>query len=276
MSRTIKILFLGDIVGRPGRFSVKYFLSNVEQFIGYQPDFIIANCENASHGFGLTEKNYNDLIGYGIDVLTSGNHIWDRKEIFVYIDKADKLLRPQNYPYGTPGKGVNIFFKDDYSVGIINLLGRVFMESYESPWEVIKSLILNMQQKTPIVIVDFHAEATAEKIAFGYYLSELGITALIGTHTHVQTADEKIISSMAYISDVGYCGATDSVIGMDINTSIKKLTTLLPVKYEIGEIGNATINGITITVDPKTGISSEINRINFNIDLKKLIEEDKL
>lgn len=277
MSDEIKILFLGDIVGRPGRYSVKYFLQNIEDFLGYRPDFIIANCENASHGFGLTEKNYNELIDLGINVLTSGNHIWDRKEIFNYIDRAEYLLRPLNYPAGTQGKGSIISYQSSYSVAVISLLGRIFMEPYDSPWEIVKAEVLKLQSQTPIIIVDFHAEATAEKVAFGYYLSELGVTAILGTHTHVQTADEKLLNnSTAYISDVGFCGAACSVIGMDVTSSVKRLATVLPIRYEIPSIEIGMINGVIISVDKNSGIPNEITRINNTIDLNTLIKENKL
>jgi metallophosphoesterase (TIGR00282 family) len=277
MSDNIKILFLGDIVGRPGRNSVKYFLQNMEELIGYKADFVIANCENASHGFGLTEKNYRELIEYGIDILTSGNHIWDRKEIFHYIDQAEKLVRPLNYPDVTPGKGTIVISKDNYKVAVVNVLGRVFMEPYESPWKLIKSEITKLQMETPIVIVDFHAEATAEKIAFGHYMSQLGVTALLGTHTHVQTADEKILNNTtAYITDAGYCGADNSVIGMDVNTSISRLKSLLPVRYEIPPIENTVINAIMLTVNINNGLPLSIERIVQHFDLKKIMDEGKL
>ncbi|MEW5818709.1 MAG: TIGR00282 family metallophosphoesterase [Cyanobacteriota bacterium] len=277
MNDTIKILFLGDIVGRPGRFAVKYFIQNIESFLTEKPDFIFANCENASHGFGLTEKNYNELIEASIDLLTSGNHIWDRKEIYSYIDKAPFLIRPINYPENTPGKGSSVVTKNGVSVAVINFLGRIFMDPYESPWVLIKDEILKLQSITPIVIIDFHAEATAEKIAFGYYLSDLGASAMIGTHTHVPTADETILNDcMAYITDVGYCGAVPSVIGMDIDSSIKKLSSLLPSRYEVPPVNEAVVCGALISINANTGVSSDIQRIKYQLDLKKLIEEDKI
>lgn len=276
MKTELDILFLGDIVGRPGRFAVKYFIENIETFIDNKPDFTIVNCENASHGFGLTEKNYNELSSLEIDVLTSGNHIWDRKEIFNYIDNADKLIRPLNYPSSTPGKGSLIVSKNGSSIGVINLLGRIFMDPYESPWEIVKSEIIKLQTQTPIIIIDFHAEATAEKMAFFHYISELGVTAMFGTHTHVQTADEKIYNSTAYITDAGYCGASNSIIGMDISSSLCRLTSLLPSRYEIPVINETTINGVLLSVNQTTGIPTKINRININFNLKNIIEEGKL
>lgn len=277
MTNQKKILFLGDIVGRPGRNAVNHYLNNIECYLDYKPDFVIANCENASHGFGLTEKNYNELIGSGIDLLTSGNHIWDRKEVFNYIDGAERLIRPLNYPDGTPGKGSVVIKKDDFSIGVINLLGRVFMDPYNSPWDLIKDEVQKMQLETPTIIVDFHAEATAEKIAFSYLLAELGVTAMIGTHTHVPTADENLVDGvMAYITDAGSCAVTRSVIGMDINTSLKRLSSLLPVRYDIPSEDEVTLCGVVLTVDVTTGIPISINRVKQDINLKNLPVEDKL
>lgn len=277
MSEDLNILFLGDIVGRPGRYAVKYFLENVEEILSCKPDLVIANAENASHGFGLTEKNYNDLLSYGVDILTSGNHIWDRKDIFNYIEGTDRLIRPINYPPDTPGRGSLVYQKDGVSYAVINFLGRVFMSAYESPWAISKEEILTLQSQTPIVIADFHAEASAEKVAFGKYLADFGVTAMVGTHTHVQTADESIINqTTAYITDVGACAATNGVIGMDYETSLKRLSTLLPVRYEVADIDKSLICGVIISVDRNTGIAKNITRIQHSIDLKTLLEEGKL
>lgn len=276
MKESINILFLGDIVGRPGRFAVKYFLQDLENLINLKPDIVIANAENASHGFGLTEKNYNELLGYGIDLLTSGNHIWDRKDIFNYVDEADKLIRPYNYPEGTPGCGARLYEKDGIKIAVINLLGRVFMDAYESPWNI-SSEITKFQSETPIVLVDYHAEATAEKIAFSYFLANQGVSAMVGTHTHVQTADNKIIDdSMAYITDVGYCGSERSVIGMDIDSSVYRLSRLLPARFEIPEIDKAIVSGVIINIDTKSGISNSISKFTHTLDLVNLIEQEKL
>ena len=202
---TVKILFFGDMVGRPGRSAVRDFMVNPKAF-NYKTEpvenppvdthFIIANVENASHGFGLTEKNYNELSKYGIDAMTSGNHIWDKKEIFNYINNVEKLLRPINYPNCKFGIGGKIFEKNGVKIGVISVLGRVFMNIVDSQWEVVQEEIKRMKEITPIVVVDFHAEATAEKICFGRFCAELGVSAFFGTHTHVQTADEIILNNM--------------------------------------------------------------------------------
>ena len=257
MSDTIKIIFFGDIVGKPGRFALLDFLS--ENRAKY--DFVVANVENASHGFGLTEKNYNDFIEYGVNAMTSGNHIWDKKEIFNYIENASCLIRPLNYPKDTPGVGYRIIDCDKFKVGVINVLGRVFMNIIDSPWDMIKDVINEIKKETPIVILDFHAEATAEKICFGKYCSDLGLSAFFGTHTHVQTADESIIAGMAYISDVGFCGASDGVIGMDYNTSLSRFLTALPERYEVAEGEVSQINALEVDIDINTGKALNVKRV---------------
>ncbi|MDR1327519.1 MAG: YmdB family metallophosphoesterase, partial [Heliobacteriaceae bacterium] len=251
---TIKILFFGDLVGRPGRFGVRDYLSQMKS--SHMPDFIIANVENASHGFGLTENNYNQLIEYGIDCMTSGNHIWDKKDIFSFIDKADRLIRPYNYPAGVPGIGSRV---NDSGIAVINVLGQVFMNPTNSPWQAAVEEIKRLKKITPIVIVDFHAEATAEKICFAKFCSELGVSAFFGTHTHVQTADEQIINNMAYITDAGFCGAKDGIIGMDYQTSITRFTTGLPERYEVADSNIFQINAVEVEIDPKTGYAVAIN-----------------
>ena len=264
----IKILFFGDIVGKPGRNALRDFLKNPSEFSGlgcdenYSDRFVIANVENASHGFGLTEKNYNDISGYGANCMTSGNHIWDKKEIFNYIEAADKLVRPIHYPSGTPGTGSRIFEFNGAKIAVINALGRVFLNPLESPWELVKNEIEKIKRVTPIIIVDFHAEATAEKICFAKFCSQLGCTAVFGTHTHVQTADETLLNGRtAYISDAGFCGATEGVIGMDFQTSLNRFLTGLPERYEIADSSVSQINAVEVEVEPKTGYAVAIRRI---------------
>ena len=271
MSKTIKILFLGDIVGRPGRFAVRDFLPE------YNSDnkiFIIANVENASHGFGLTEKNYNDLAEYGINCMTSGNHIWDKKEIFNYIDTADRLIRPFNYPDGTQGAGSRIFDFDGVKIGVINVLGRVFMSPVDSQWTTVRDEILRIKEITPVIIVDFHAEATAEKVCFARFCSALGVSAFIGTHTHIQTADERIMNNMGYITDAGFCGAHDSVIGMDYQTSLNRFTTVIPERYEVAQGDEVQINAVELEIDAQTGFAKSIKRISLSDNKKEKGNED--
>ncbi len=266
----LKFLIFGDITGKQGRVAVKnYLVQNKDNDI---PTFVIANIENASHGFGLTKKNYEDLFASGIDCFTSGNHIWDKKDIFEYIDDVNNLLRPINYPAGTRGKGVQVFEIAEHRFAVINVLGRVFMPPIDSPWQVVTETIESLiSQGIESVFIDFHAEATAEKICFAKYLAKKFnnenkaiVKAFWGTHTHVQTADEQIYNGMAYITDVGFCGTNDSVIGMEFATSFKRLSTSLPERYEIAESSIAQINGVEVLIDNNS--ATLIKRINLVVD----------
>ncbi len=268
--KVIKIMFLGDIVGKPGRFAVKKYIEKMEDS---RPDFIIANAENASHGFGLTQKNYEELLSYGIDCFTSGNHIWDKREIFTYIDGAARLIRPINYPKGTSGKGFRVIEKNGYKIGVINLLGRTFMNIGESCWEETEEAITEMKKETPIVIMDIHAEASAEKICLGKYYGELEVSAVIGTHTHVQTSDERIYNNFCgYITDVGYCGDINGVIGMDYSVSLNRLKTSIPERLDISDSGEYEVNGVILRIDSETGRTESIERIKERI----IKEEERL
>jgi metallophosphoesterase (TIGR00282 family) len=261
----INILFLGDIVGKPGRLAVQRYLASLEE----KPDFIIANVENASHGFGLTQKNYNELLSYGIDAFTSGNHIWDKREIFNYIADADKLVRPINYPKGTHGVGYRIFETPKCKVGVVNVLGRTFMGLIDSYWEMLDEAIEEIKKETPIVIIDIHAEASAEKICMAKYYALKGVSGVFGTHTHVQTADERIYEDCcAYITDAGFCGDINGVIGMEYEASVKRLITSIPERLEVAASGESQVNGVLITVDCLTGKAEVIQRIN------KIISEE--
>lgn len=264
----IKIIFFGDIVGKPGRLAVRDFLA---EDTSKNYDFVIANIENASHGFGLTEKNYNDFKEYGINCMTCGNHIWDKKDIHTYIENADTLIRPINYPKGTKGVGSRIFDMGEFKIGVINVLGRVFMNLVDSPWEIVAEEIKRIKEITPIVVVDFHAEATAEKICFGRYCSEFGLSAFFGTHTHVQTADESIINDMAYITDAGFCGASDGVIGMDYATSLSRFLTCIPERYDVAQGKTVQLNAVEVQIDTKSGKALDLKRIFCN---KNNIEEE--
>ena len=268
---SIKIIFLGDITGRQGRTAVMSYIASLEE----KPDFVIANIENASHGFGLTKKNYEQLSEAGIDCFTSGNHIWDKKDIYEYIDDAKNLVRPINYPAGTRGVGFQIFEIKGQKLAVINVLGRVFMPPIDSAWQVVPEQINRLQESgVEHIIIDFHAEATAEKICFAKYLAHTFNTeenALIkgffGTHTHVQTADEQIYNGMAYITDAGFCGAINSVIGMEFETSMRRLSTSIPERYEISEDPIAQINGVEVLIDRT--MSTQIKRINVTINNQK-------
>jgi len=257
----IKVIFFGDIVGRPGRIAVRdYLAANHEKY-----DFVIANVENASHGFGLTEKNYNELKSYGINAMTCGNHIWDKKDVYSYIEDTDCLTRPINYPKGTKGDGSKIIENNGIKIGVINVIGRVFMNPVDSQWEITANEIKRIKEITPIIIVDFHAEATAEKICFGKFCSELGASAFFGTHTHVQTADESIMNNrMAYITDAGFCGASDGVIGMDYETSLSRFLTCLPERYEVAKGSTTQVNAVEVEINKSTGDALSIKRIFYS------------
>ena len=266
----LKILFFGDITGRQGREALMSYLASLD----LNNIFVIANIENASHGFGLTKKNYNDLNNAGVNCFTSGNHIWDKKDIYEYINEASNLVRPINYPNGTPGKGSQIFNFNGFKIAVINALGRVFMPPMDSPWQIVVEEINKLKNEgIEHIFIDFHAEATAEKICFSKFLAnefnseeKALVKAFVGTHTHVQTADEKIINGMAYITDVGFCGSADSVIGMEYSTSLKRLSTSLPERYEIAEKGLTQLNGVEIIIDKMR--ATHIKRINILVDNK--------
>lgn len=269
---TKRIIFLGDITGRHGRNAVRSYVNTLKKESGSSPVFVIVNIENASHGFGLTKKNYDELTSAGIDCMTSGNHIWDKKDIYEYINESENLIRPINYPEGTPGKGMQIFEFGGEKIAVINALGRVFMPPIDSPWQIVSDEIKRLKDEgVTSIFIDFHAEATAEKICFSKYLAQefnteenALIKGFFGTHTHIQTADECIINGMAYITDVGFCGSPDGVIGMEFQTSLKRLTTSLPERYEVAQGQFAQINGVEVLID-KTK-ATQIKRINFLVD----------
>ncbi len=259
-NENIELLFFGDIVGKPGRQAVQKYLSSLS--VEEKPSVIIANGENATHGFGLSESHYNELINIGVHVITGGNHTWDRKEIVDYIDVVDKLLRPDNMPATLPGTGCRIFDFGDYKVGVINLIGQVFMGNYNSPWERLEMLVNQVKKETPIVFVDFHAEATAEKIALAHHCASLGVSAMVGTHTHVQTADERILKEqMGFLTDAGFNGAYDSVIGMDVASSMMRLKSMLPARMEIALTNTLQVNAVQFTIEKGSGKCLSVQRL---------------
>ena len=259
----MRILAVGDIIGNAGVKELQKELKKIKQ--EKQPDFIIVNGENSAEGMGITEKNFKDIVEAGADVVTMGNHTWGKKDIFKFIDDP-KIIRPANYPEGVVGKGYNIYQKDNKKIAVINLIGRVDIAVLsENPFLKAKSIVGQISDKVDIIIVDFHAEATAEKIAMGYYLDGK-ITALFGTHTHVQTADEKILpNGTGYITDIGMTGPKNSVIGMNINASIKRFETTLPERYKIVE-GECMFNGVIFDIDDKTNKVIKIERIAKNVN----------
>ena len=261
----MKILFVGDIFGECGRDALKIKMEELKTV--YNPDFCIANGENAAGGKGISYNTAHDIFDSGIDVITMGNHTWARKEILNIVDTGIKIVRPANYPKGVPGKGRIVVEKNGLRLAVINLLGRVYIDQpVDCPFQVIDRELGYLKGQADIILVDFHAEATSEKIAMAYYLDGR-VSCVLGTHTHVQTADERILEKgTAYISDVGMTGPADGVIGVNKENIIKKFTLGLPVQHEIAE-GRAQLNAVIIKVDDKTKKAVEIKRIMEYIKL---------
>jgi metallophosphoesterase (TIGR00282 family) len=257
----MKILFIGDIVGKPGRKAVKEGLPELVNKL--KIDFVIANVENAAAGFGITKAIGEEIFALGVDVMTSGNHIWDKKEAVTYIDKENRLLRPANYPSAVPGCGSIVMkSRSGEKVAVLNLSGRVFMPTLNCPFEVARKELPALKEQAKVVVVDFHAEATSEKAAFGWFLDG-DVGAVLGTHTHVQTADEKILpEGTAFISDVGMTGPVDSIIGVKKDLIINKFLTQIPVRFEIAK-GEAVLSCVVVEINSKTGMASRIQRIQM-------------
>jgi metallophosphoesterase (TIGR00282 family) len=258
------ILFIGDIVGRPGRELVQKGLRALTDH--YDVDVTIANAENAAAGFGLTRDIGETLLDWGIDVMTSGNHIWDKKEVLEYIAVEPRLLRPANYPAGVPGRGSCVAqTRDGRSIGVINVMGRVFMAPLDDPFAVALREIEAVRHRARVIVVDVHAEATSEKIAMGWHLDGR-VTAVIGTHTHVQTADERVLpGGTAYLTDAGMTGPHDSIIGMEKEPSLARFLNGMPAKFEPAT-GNPRLNGALIEADDKTGRATKITRISYSAE----------
>ena len=259
----IRLLFIGDIVGRPGRDLVRRGTAALRDY--HQIDLVIANAENAAAGFGITRELGEHILDSGVDVMTSGNHIWDKKEAIDYIGIEPRLLRPANFPAGVPGNGSYVArTADDVSVGVVNVMGRVFMLSIDDPFAGVLKEIEKVKQRARIVFVDFHAEATSEKVAMGWHLDGK-VTAVIGTHTHVQTADDRILpKGTAYLTDVGMTGPHDSVIGVDIAPALGRFLNAMPARFETAT-GNPRLNGVIIEADETTGLATEIERISYSL-----------
>ena len=255
----MNILFIGDIVGKAGRRAIEGILEGL--VAEYEVDFIIANGENAAGGMGLTPPIASEILDEGVHVITSGNHIWAKKEIIPFLDVEKRLLRPANYPAGVPGRGAGIFRTGDgKKVGVLNLEGRVFMKHLDCPFRVGEKELERLKEETNVVIVDFHAEATSEKVAMGWFMSGK-VSAVLGTHTHIQTSDEKILDGgTAYITDVGMTGPVDSVIGIRKDVALERLLTQIPWKFDVATEG-VQLQGIVVEVDAKTGRSKQIQRI---------------
>lgn len=255
----MKVLAVGDIVGVAGVRELKKILPGLIETESI--DFCIVNAENSADGFGITEKNFNDILSEKVDVITMGNHTWGKKDIFKFIDD-NRIIRPANYPEGVVGNGYNIYNCKGKRIAVINLLGRAEINVLtENPFIVARKIVDDVKSDVDMIFIDFHAEATGEKIPLGYYLDG-EVTAVFGTHTHVQTADEKILpKGTAYITDIGMTGPKNSVLGMDISVSIKRMTTALPEKYKVAD-GECMFNGVAFEIDDITNKVIKINRIN--------------
>ncbi|PIP20166.1 MAG: TIGR00282 family metallophosphoesterase [Candidatus Omnitrophica bacterium CG23_combo_of_CG06-09_8_20_14_all_40_11] len=255
----MNILFIGDIVGSPGREAVRELLPELQK--EYKLDFVVANAENAAGGSGITPKIAQELFEAGVNVLTSGDHIWKKREIFEIIDKEERILRPLNFPAGVPGRGACLFkAKSGSKIGVVNVQGRVFMEALECPFKTAREAIEALSKETKIIIVDIHAEATSEKVALGWYLDGKA-SSVLGTHTHIQTADERILpGGCAYITDVGMTGPLDSVIGRRIEDVLERFITCVPTRFEVAK-DNIQLQGVAVDIDENTGKARSILRI---------------
>lgn len=258
----LKLLFIGDIIGRPGRRIVKTFLQ--EMINSETIDLVIANGENSAGGFGINQEVCQELLTSGVDVITMGNHTWDNKAIYQVLERERRVIRPANYPGGTPGEGYYIAeTQKGIAVGVINLLGQVFLDPLACPFQTANECIADLKRKTNIIIIDFHAEATSEKMALGWYLDGR-VSAVLGTHTHITTADERILpKGTGYITDVGMTGPSNSILGIDPEIVIKKFLTHLPARFEVAG-GPIELNGVILEIN-EIGLTTAIKRIRREI-----------
>jgi metallophosphoesterase (TIGR00282 family) len=259
----MKILFVGDIVGKPGRRAIRELLPEI--ISERQIDFVIANCENAAAGFGVTRDIVEELYSSQINVLTSGNHIWDKKEIREFAEDYETLLRPANYPNGSPGWGSVVMPNSSgIHIGVINLMGRVFMKPLECPFRTAEREIEKIKNRAKIIIIDFHAEATSEKEAIGWFLDGR-VSAVLGTHTHVQTADETILpGGTAYITDVGMTGPFNSIIGIRKDDILERFLTQVPNRFDVAK-DDVRLQGVIVDIDGKSGRARGIERLTINL-----------
>ena len=254
----MRIAFFGDVVGKPGRRGVVATLPGM--IAAEDIDFVVANCENAAGGVGVDPGSVRELLGAGVDVLTSGNHIWAKREIVDYITDSDVLLRPANFAPSTPGWGHTVkISRRGIPVAVVNLIGRVFMNNYDCPFRVADAVLQSVAPKASVVLVDMHAEATSEKVAMGWYLDGK-VSAVVGSHTHVQTADERVLpGGTAYLTDAGMCGPRDSVIGVKREAVVQRFLTQMPTRFEVAS-GPVLVQGALVDVDESTGKARGITR----------------
>jgi metallophosphoesterase (TIGR00282 family) len=258
----VRILFVGDIFGKPGRDIAQKAVPALIETRGI--DLVIANVENSAAGFGVTGDIAETILKYGVDVMTSGNHIWDKKEVLEYIPRQPRLLRPANFPAGVPGRGSWVGqTRTGEPIAVINIMGRVFMQPLDDPFAVVLREIEAVRGKARVILVDFHAEATSEKVAMGWHLDGR-VTAIFGTHTHVQTADERLMpKGTAYLTDVGMTGPHESIIGVTVEAALGRFVNGMPARFEAAT-GPGRLNAIIITADPSTGKATAIERLNLS------------
>jgi metallophosphoesterase (TIGR00282 family) len=267
----ITVLFIADICGKAGRQAAAYMIKPLKE--KYAADYVIANVENAAGGFGITPEMSRKVFSYGVDMQTSGNHIWDRQDIIKYFDLKPKLLRPANYPSYAPGSGSFIDTVGDLKIAVLNLMGRTYMKDIDCPFQVANRELLSIKQQTQIIFVDFHGEATSEKQAMLYYLDGK-VSAIIGSHTHVQTADEQISKrGTAYITDAGMTGAHDSVIGMEKEPSLQRFLTGMPIRFTTAT-EDVKISGVIVTINTLNGKAQHIERYRLDFDIDSFSNED--
>lgn len=260
----MKILFIGDVVGSPGRKTLQQYLPPLKE--EYRPTITVVNGENAAGGKGITEKIYRDFLSWGIQAITLGNHAWNQREIFSFIDEAKYLVRPANFPENNPGKGMTFLNINGEKVALINLQGRTFMQPIDDPFAKVDELITRAKKETNIIFIDFHAEATSEKQALAWYVDGR-VSAVVGTHTHVQTADDRILpGGTGYLTDVGMTGPYDSIIGVEKEAVLTRFTSNLPARFEVDKSGRTQLNGVFIQMDSQTGKTTKIERIAINDD----------
>ncbi|WP_442599575.1 TIGR00282 family metallophosphoesterase [Neobacillus sp. D3-1R] len=260
----MQILFIGDVVGSPGRDMVKEYVPKLKE--KYRPQLTIINGENAAGGKGITQSIYRQFLEVGAQAVTLGNHSWDNREIFEFINDAKYLVRPANFPEGTPGKGLVFLKYNELEVAVINLQGRTFMNAIDCPFKKADELIEEAKKRTSIIFVDFHAEATSEKQAMGWYLDGR-VSAVVGTHTHVQTSDNRILpNGTAFLTDVGMTGPYDGILGVEKEAVLKRFLTSLPVRFEVPKEGRTLLSAVLIHIDQKTGLAKKIERILINDD----------
>ncbi len=260
----MKVLFIGDVYGNPGRKAAREMIRRIKKEEAI--DFCVANCENAAGGSGITYVVAQELYAAGVDAITMGNHTWSKSEVLNFIDSDSKIVRPANYPQELPGKSSAVISSKNGRIGIINLLGRIYMDSVDCPFKAAEREIEYLKSFVKVIVVDMHAEATSEKHAIAWYLDGR-VSCVLGTHTHVQTADERILPcGTGYITDVGMTGPYEGIIGVNRDIVIKKFLTHMPVKFEVAK-GSAQFNAVILDIDEKNGRTTKISRVSHLLNI---------